>query len=578
MHIPRIFFLLMYFLSACTGMPLQPLSQHALNTLQQAAAAATPHKPDNALRAHTTGPRAKTRRGPKPKPLEERRYHPRAPIKRIRHSRSKEEKMRVLMFLTHHRVPDNKFPNNFRRPTQREAAAYFKVPKSDVGDWWKRRDEIVHQMSGRSYRLENLFWFCKWPELEEKLFDLFLTERTRGRLIRRGWFRRNALRIFKELYGDHISNLFVFSIGWFCGFVRRFGIVSRAVTKQSSRVPDEYQRLIINWLRYNRRISHLPGFFHHERLLAVPISRFPLSRILNMDETPIPFEYLDGRSYDFVGARTVSGKTDRSGWDKRQATLILYIFADGIPRLKPKIIFHARTGNSVREKEGHLYHPGVTVEFNKTAYNNETLFCKWITDELAPALNQEKEKNSQASLLVLDSAGFHKTPMVLDVLRSHSIIPSVIPGGCTGLVQPLDTAVNKPFKEYLRNHTDEYYDTAGSAIEKWSVSDKRVMVTHVVATAWKAFCEEKAELVQKAFREVGISLPLDGSCDHEIKIKGFPGLNIGNYNEELPVPAAYQEGQSYRPLPEDGEHAQNGDDQFLFEWRAEDWFRTEGRS
>ena len=69
---------------------------------------------------------------------------------------------------------------------------------------------------------------------------------------------------------------------------------------------------------------------------------------LNYDETPIPFEHLDGRMYATKGSHTVGGKSDRSGWNKRQATLILYIFADGIHRIPLKIIF----GNQLKLEVG----------------------------------------------------------------------------------------------------------------------------------------------------------------------------------------------------------------------------------
>jgi len=111
---------------------------------------------------------------------------------------------------------------------------------------------------------------------------------------------------------------------------------------------------------------------------------------LNIDETPIPFEYLEGRSYDFTGNTTISGKTARSGWDKLQATLILYLFADGKSHIKPKLIFAGTTGPNatIKKLEGHLYHPSVTVEFNPTAYNNEGLFLKSIQEEIIPTLGK----------------------------------------------------------------------------------------------------------------------------------------------------------------------------------------------
>lgn len=40
------------------------------------------------------------------------------------------------------------------------------------------------------------------------------------------------------------------------------------------------------------------------------------SQISYMDQTPLPFEYLDGRTYSEKGINTVQLKSARSGWDK----------------------------------------------------------------------------------------------------------------------------------------------------------------------------------------------------------------------------------------------------------------------
>jgi hypothetical protein len=72
-------------------------------------------------------------------------------------------------------------------------------------------------------------------------------------------------------------------------------------------------------------------------------------------------------------------------------------------------------------------------------------------------------------------------------LRNNHIITALVPLGCTGLLQPLDTAVKKPFKELLQEHTELYIDAredASDDVEKWTVGQKRVMVTHVVGEAW----------------------------------------------------------------------------------------------
>ena len=47
------------------------------------------------------------------------------------------------------------------------------------------------------------------------------------------------------------------------------------------------------------------------------------------------------------------------------------------------------------------------------------------------------------------------------------------------------------------------------------------MMTQCVGEAWEQFNREKREVVVRSFRCLGISLPIDGSCDDEISIKGL---------------------------------------------------------
>ena len=94
------------------------------------------------------------------------------------------------------------------------------------------------------------------------------------------------------------------------------------------------------------------------------------------------------------------------------------------------------------------YHPDVLVEYNPTANMNDNLFENYITKHLLPVLGRPP------TLFALHLMGSHKTPAILDLLRKNDITPSLISGGCTGLLQPLDVSVNKPLKEMVRDLTD----------------------------------------------------------------------------------------------------------------------------
>ena len=149
--------------------------------------------------------------------------------------------------------------------------------------------------------------------------------------MRRGWFRVQAGFRFCELYPERDPASFRFSTGWFTGFLGRHRISLRSVTKKAQKVLLEYQTLVLNWLRFNRRNSQPRLTPYLETVLQPQVSRFLESNIVNLDEMPIPYEYLEGKTYDVKGEKTIWAKQSQNGWDKRQASLVLCVFADGVP-------------------------------------------------------------------------------------------------------------------------------------------------------------------------------------------------------------------------------------------------------
>lgn len=86
-------------------------------------------------------------------------------------------------------------------------------------------------------------------------------------------------------------------------------------------------------------------------------------RLCDIGNMAIAYEFLQGHCYDFKGAKTVWMKLARSGWDYRQATLMIYVSADGIMRCKPLLIFKGSTApkNARIRKEMTKYDSGVVV-------------------------------------------------------------------------------------------------------------------------------------------------------------------------------------------------------------------------
>ncbi|KAG0133548.1 hypothetical protein HOY82DRAFT_536636 [Tuber indicum] len=61
----------------------------------------------------------------------------------------------------------------------------------------------------------------------------------------------------------------------------------------------------------------------------------------------------------------------------------------------------------------------------------------------------------------------------------------------------------------------------GGGLTGSMIGRRRVVVTRAVGEAWEQFSRERVEVVRRSFRIVGLSLPIDGSEDHELSIKGL---------------------------------------------------------
>lgn len=61
--------------------------------------------------------------------------------------------------------------------------------------------------------------------------------------------------------------------------------------------------------------------------------------------------------------------------------------------------------------------------------------------------------------------------------------------------------------------------------------ERRVLTTKCVAQAWEDLCLNKSQLIIESFRNLRLSLPIDGSGD-ELNIKGFEAesLVIGDWS------------------------------------------------
>ena len=97
-----------------------------------------------------------------------------------------------------------------------------------------------------------------------------------------------------------------------------------------------------------------------------------------MDPTPLPYVLDGGKTYDKVGAKEVWSQSCQSGLDKRQATVRLTVFADGVTRVRPTLIFRG-TGKRIPVGE-----KNTTTDVSRVMYQkNEAVMKDYIQTEWA---------------------------------------------------------------------------------------------------------------------------------------------------------------------------------------------------
>lgn len=465
------------------------------------------------------------------------------PVKtKARRSYNSRKKIEVLSYLSTPSIPEEGNPEKMRVPTLQEASEYFGgIPQSCISTWRRDESEILKGVQEKDRKIKRFRDCNRWPEMEKIVYSQFLRQREKGQIVRRSWFRYASKKAFQECYPNS-EKIFSFSQGWFVGFLTRYNISIRFTTNRAQKIPQDYLTPIINFFRFVRRnlhprngdVDYLDDIHQLGRITST-------SRIANMDQTPAPFEYLSGRTYESKGSHTVWAKAEKSGWDKRQATIQLTVLADGT-MLKPWIIYRGK--GFLPEAELNQYDPRVTVKFNDEAYANETIILEWIHQQLIPIIHRKDICVGQIShntglptgipapnslgLVALDAASFHRTPTVLKTLQESNIIPCLIPSGCTSLIQVLDVSVNRPFKDILKETMEEelyrlvqlrgedvlYSLDAADAentenaetqgpepVQISAVGLRRILLTRAVGTAWEKFgAERHKNSIIKTFR------------------------------------------------------------------------------
>lgn len=213
--------------------------------------------------------------------------------------------------------------------------------------------------------------------------------------------------------------------------------------------------------------------------------------VINMDEVPMSFDIPASRSVADKGVKTVA--IDTTGHERTNFTVVLACSASGV-KLKPMVIFKRAT--MPRE----TLPGGVAVVCNKKGWMNCDVMQTW-TDKCFRTRPGAFFK--QNCLLIFDAMAAHKEPNVHKYLNNAGAHLAVIPGGLTCKLQPLDVAVNHPFKALVREEWNRWMTSGKHTFTPagWQRRATYVEVCNWVIRAWD---KVKVSAIVNGFRKCGI--------------------------------------------------------------------------
>ena len=189
--------------------------------------------------------------------------------------------------------------------------------------------------------------------------------------------------------------------------------------------------------------------------------------ISNMDETPLQLNMVPNKTITQKGDKNVVIR--KQNQEKLRITCILSIFVDG-DKLPPYIIFKSKAKNNKifdnLKDNIYLKNNKIFINFNSNAQSTTEIILDWIDKVYNPYINKDPLLGN--ALLIIDKASSHISDEIIESCTGKFKDISILPAGCTNILQPLDIAINKTFKTYIKEKYIRYCIRKNITISKVS--------------------------------------------------------------------------------------------------------------
>ena len=259
-------------------------------------------------------------------------------------------------------------------------------------------------------------------------------------------------------------------------FCRSHGVVMRAHTHRSQEDPHEKMEVATAFLK-----TTIPRIHQTNRHPAY---------IINMDQTPYNPKDTEKRTLAKRGAKTVNSKQIKTSVGR--ITGCLTVCADGT-KLKPLLVYKGKPSGTVIQ-EVRKYNGDIVCTVQENAWCDERVMLIWVDEVLKPYVSTAPP--GVVPYLLLDKYTCHYQGTVARAIEDLGVEWDILPGGCTGLIQPIDVGINRPWKNRLRYRVEDFimenesYDRLAPSrirplMAKWALDSWAQVQTATVFNSWR---------------------------------------------------------------------------------------------
>ena len=237
----------------------------------------------------------------------------------------------------------------------------------------------------------------------------------------------------------------------------------------------------------HRCVTHKAQNIHYEQPIIddfthyinrqIVIGRYSADLILNMDETNVDFDPSPRTTLSKIGERSVNACI--SGHSGR-CTAILACTMSGI-KLPAMVIWQGvPNGRIAREVLGQLFaRDNIKHTVQVRGWMDSDKYQLWVREVLVPYLN------GRYGYLLQDQFSVHMKEENIATTQRAGVEVDFIPVGYTACLQVLDKGVNKPFKQFIRDHSIAWLQEAPQGAKPNCLD-----VTNWISNSWNQISAE----------------------------------------------------------------------------------------